>query len=434
MPQLKVQKNKRKFRMILVSVFTVLFLMLSWMLLFGPLKQWLFSESIKTIDAGFPGAAGAADGSFQYPEQIAEQLQDRIQLLLFEQNQFAVWYRQSDRPGVLPAERAAVALASDQILYARYLLEQENKTAFQAWWAAFKSQWQNPDGSYQGARPLNPVVSVNPDTDWLRINFSMARVLAQSVSLWPDQARMNDLQRLSRCLLSTLNEETPVDHIAVVPTAAPILDPGATPTPKPLLSPVPTPEPRVTLPVIRLASIDLYAMELLTQLDPEWSEWGEYYEAVVMEGFLGETMPLFAWAWDPEQKAYVTFQGDQPHVDTEEALLTMLHLCEVGVIPEMSINWVRSQMMNQSALYKQYHPVQGTATDSLESIASYALAARIARMIDDSALYQITVDRMMWHQATSRTSDVLHALFRQETQDTASVWAHDNLWGLLALR
>jgi hypothetical protein len=100
----------------------------------------------------------------------------------------------------------------------------------------------------------------------------------------------------------------------------------------------------------------------------------------------------------------------------------------------MSINWVRSQMMNQSALYKQYHPVQGTATDSLESIASYALAARIARMIDDSALYQITVDRMMWHQATSRTSDVLHALFRQETQDTASVWAHDNLWGLLALR
>ena len=365
---------------------------------------------------------------------VADPIDQQIEQLLLDQDCYVAWYQQAGRLDKPPAQRSKVALASDQILYGSYLLEQLKMDAFQNWWTIFRKQWRNSDGSYQGALSLDPLVAVNTNTDWLRINFSVARLLVQSVSVWPDSGRQDDLEELSQLLLAKLDQGVPVDQIAVIPTSRPILDPGATPTPKPSMTPTPGPDAETTLPVIRLASIDLYAMSLMTQIDSRWSVWTDYYRDLLMEGYLQDAVPLFAWAWQPQQEGYVPFQGSVPQIDTLEAVLTILHLCEVDACPEQSVNWLREQLFNQRILYQTYHPVQGIAVDKAECIASYAICARIARIIDDPYLYEAATDRLLWHQATSQTSDILGAIFRQKTDEPATVWAYDNFWALLALR
>jgi len=121
-------------------------------------------------------------------------------------------------------------------------------------------------------------------------------------------------------------------------------------------------------------------------------------------------------------------------IDTAETLRVVLHLCEVGHAPQRSLAWIRAQLFNQSALYASYHPGQGTPVDLKECLEAYAMTARIARITGDGLLYRAAVDRLLWHQATSQTSPALSAVFRQAEDGAYYVWAHDNLWALLALR
>lgn len=396
-------------------------------------QNWLwFRQPAALTPVGFPGSALDSVGRYVADQADVDALHSRIDQLLTDRGGTVAWYRLAGRTGIPEAERSTVLLALDQVRYGQYRLEQQDKKGFTTWWEGFRTAWRMPEGSYRGALDLTGQDPSLTDTDWLRVNLLIARLLVQSCAIWPDQARYADLQQLSGQLLTDLTAESPADQTAVVPTAAPIPDPGATPTPKPAVSPTPAADAGIRLNVLRLASIDLFAMEALAQVDPAWESLSDTYLACILDGYLGDALPLYAWAWQPDREGYLPFQGSQPQIDTEEAILTVLHLCEVGRIPEKSIAWIRDRLYNESALYVAYHSGQGVAADSRESVAAYAMVARIARIIGDENLYDSAVRRLLWHQATSRTSVALAAIFRQQ-EDAIFVWGSDNIWALLAL-
>ena len=80
-----------------------------------------------------------------------------------------------------------------------------------------------------------------------------------------------------------------------------------------------------------------------------------------------------------------------------------------------------------------YHIAQGQATSSEECLVGYALTARIARIVGDRRLYDAAANRLQWHLATSQTSQVRGAIFRQTADGLITMTAEDNVWALLAL-
>jgi hypothetical protein len=416
----------------------VLALLLSAGLLLAALSAWQnwfwFSGRIEGLSVGLPGALAESQDTYAVEASAAAALENRMNQLLLEQDQLAAWYRLAGRTGQPPAERSTAALALDQVRYGQFLLEQGDRKRFLAWWEGYRDVWLNDEGGSAGNLEHQADAPAPGTADWFRVNLLLARLLTQSCTLWPEQQQMEDLVRLSDLILTDLDHGIPTDQTAVVPTAGPILDPGATPSPRPTAAPTPAADAGIRLDVLRLASIDLFAMQSLIQVDEAWQPIYDRCLAVVLNGYLGDAMPLYAWAWQPQSDGYLPFQGDQPVIDTEEAILTILHLCEVGQVPQRSISWIREQLYNHSALYVSYHTGQGTATDQRECLPAYAMVARIARIIRDEPLYRSAVSRLLWHQATSQTSPARSAIFREEPDGAIFIWARDNVWALLALR
>lgn len=395
-------------------------------------QNWLwFRETGPGLAVGRPGAAETAPALVE-SAATARDLEARLLLLLQSDGSLTAWYRLADRTGVVQAEQAEERHAEDQIRYGQYLLEQRRSKEFRQWWQTFRAAWLDQAGLCL-CSPRLTTAGVTAD-DSLRVHFMLARLLAQSVSIWPDQGRVSDLQRLSNHLLNNLAGGLPADSLAAVPTAGPVPDPGATPTPKPTATPTPAPDERLRLEVLRLASIDLFAVRELAALDPLWQAYAVDLLDLVLQGYLGDDLPLFAWAVRQDGSGIIPFAGNQPAIDTEEAMLTLLHLCEIGQAPPRSISWIKDQLLNQRAIYTQYHAAQGTALGNQECLPAYAMIARMARILQDDTLYRLAVERLLWHQATSTRSAALSALFRQEDSGQIMVWASDNTWALLALR
>ncbi len=419
------QKKQFKLIYLLPVVLAVLIgaAFLVWRLFLGP-------ADFLQLQVGLPGSATQAGASYQGDAKIADLLEDRcLDLLLNEgTGMLAMSYRQLDRYDLWPAEQSGTILAADQLLYGQYLLEQNRKSDFLAWWKSFESTFQLENGQFQsGIQPAD----VLADDAW-RVNLSALRLLAQSCTVWPDQARQTTLLELSDQLLIQSGSVIGSDYAAVVPTLAPIQDFAATPTPKPSVSPQAVSGASVD--VIRLASLDLFTMQQLAQLDSGWQTLYNKYREVVVAGFVSDELPLYAFGFAEASGAYVNYSGVTPYLDTYESLLTLLHLCEVGQQNTRSINWLRDQLLNKRAIYESYHIAQGQPADENECIAGYGIAARIARITGDQALYDAAVDRLLWHRATSQTSDVRGAVFREAADELIYIFAVDNAWALLGMR
>ena len=394
--------------------------------------------------AGQPGAAAGSTGGMVIESEKADEIESRMLKLLGEKGLLVSWYRLAGRTGTPPAVRTGEIRSLDQLHYGQYLLEQGKKRAFEDWWRAFRAICLTESGFVgvlpdQAAETLEvEAASAYQADDFWRANLLAARLLAQSCSLWPDKERLDTLEWLSDLLLDRLDKEVAADALIVVPTAAPILDPGATPTPRPAVTPAENQGEQVSMQVFRLASIDLFAIRQLAVLDARWQELYERWLALIDGGQLGGALPFHAWAAEMNTRTgavqYITFAGSSPVLETEEAVQVLLHLAEVGEIREESIRWLMNQLYNQGAIYKYYHIAEGTPVGAEECLPAYAMIARIARILADQTLYDLAADRMLWHQATSSRSAALSALFRQSDSELAAVYAQDNAMALLALR
>ncbi|MDD2580021.1 MAG: hypothetical protein PHX55_04565 [Eubacteriales bacterium] len=421
--QLRIRPASGTLKRRLLWLVLVLVLLLAVMAVIW--RFWPKRTDIPDIQFGLPDFPTDQSDLYDTYGDMTAALRDRAELRLADGLVWYEWYQQAGPLRQPPAQRSDSALLSDQLLYGQLLLEQKDRRDFTDWWEAFSTQWLESGGS---RFPLSG------DNRWLPAEQQQVlQLLGQSMTLWPDAGRLDALQALSDQLLADYDGKLPSGLPVAVPSPLPAPDPAATPTPRPTATP--TPDPTVPiLTVVRLADLDLLALTDLIQIDEKWQPLRDEALRVIQDGYAGDELPLFALAWSADDRQYVLFSGDQPYLELEPSLRAMIHLAEIGQLPERCLSWLKDQLYNRGALYMAYHSVQGDPAVEGERPLIYALAARLALTADDPVLYNLAVDRLLSYRATSQTSDVRSAIFRIEPDALVRVWSVDNLMALLVLR
>lgn len=341
------------------------------------------------------------------------------------------WYRQAGALGIPPAEVSADQLpADDAVRLGGFYVEQGRRGDFNAWWAYFRQDYGTDDGYARSA--AGEPGRFDADRQSWRVNLALARVLAESLARWPDSSRDRELRQLSAYLLSRWQDPLPSEESWLAPLPAGVPDLEATPTPRPTgPSPAPVGE---RLGAIRPATLDLYALELLSQIDSAWQPRAETARRAVLGSLLdADTLPLFASVYYPELSAYRTDADEDQLLPSDEQALTALRLAEVGSLPAETLNWIRAQMYKSTPFGASISLIDQVPQGDRDSVKALACFARIARLSGDDALYAQISRRLLSHRASSSTSAVRHLIYGIDEQGSVRATAAENIWALLAL-
>lgn len=178
---------------------------------------------------------------------------------------------------------------------------------------------------------------------------------------------------------------------------------------------------------IDVSYIDLYTMKLLSKINNKWIDIYDRGLNVIQDGYISNKIPLYRKTYDIEKEKYI----DSETINSIDALLVVLHLSEVRLEKKESIEWIREQMKDGKGIYANYNVETGKPMNKVESTATYAIAARIARNIGDTSLYKALIDRMLELQVTD-THSPLYGGFGDI--NSLEVYSFDNLQALLAFR
>ncbi len=386
--------------------------------------------------ATWPGSAHANPLS-PGPQATAAQgdIANRMDILLRQEGAYRAWHILAARDGSAPAMDSQELLLEDQLLAAQLDMELGRKADFLARIARIRDAFETGDGWYRSRLALGDAAAPEPGPDPATVSEGL--LLARCLMEGYDRFREPDLRDMALDLADRLLARFPdgrmpaeTEHRPQAPSPTPDL--AASPTPRPTATPTPDPD-RPLLHLVLLSDADLYALQLLSGLSSAWSDIYDTTLATVQDGFLGDDLPLFQEAYDPAAGGHVSYLADLPVLDGERAVRTLLHLCEVGEADPRSLAWLKEQLYNRRGIYRGYHIVTGQPATDAESIPALAMAARIARIQGDAALYAKAVERLLWHQATDPRSEALGALFRRTPENRIFLSARDNLWGLLAV-
>jgi hypothetical protein len=390
------------------------------------------SETI-TFDRSNPGTARP---EYIFSDTtIGDRLKTNSQKLLLTDWGYRSWYRIPGRLSSQTAELSQTFLTRDQVTAAQVHLETGDQKALLADLARIRTLYRTPQGvladyltvDESGRTILSNKYSIGTTLTWLRL-------MAEGYNLTGSENLLNELKVSSASFLALSGDDglLPANSYLAILQEAPRVDPAATPTIRPTISPTPiVTEERA---VILLSDIDLYAMKLLVPLDARWTNLFEKQRKILTNAIQSGPMPFFAYAYDPLRDEYIGFSGSQPLIQTEETLLTLLHLYEASENQDVALSYIRSQFYESGALYEQYHRATGIAATTDECITGYALLARIARIVDDQTLYRKATARLSWHLATNTRSAAYGTVFRTDDDDRVKVWARDNLTALLVFR
>ena len=138
-----------------------------------------------------------------------------------------------------------------------------------------------------------------------------------------------------------------------------------------------------------LCYADLAAMKILSGKDVSLQTAYDNAVKIVTEGQISESFPLYYSYYDYDKKEY-----NDVELNSAEAMVTLLHLSEAGMLPESSLNWIRTQMEN-SGVKARYH-VNGKVVEgyNYDSTAVYAIIAMIANNEGDTALRSQALKKM----------------------------------------
>lgn len=178
---------------------------------------------------------------------------------------------------------------------------------------------------------------------------------------------------------------------------------------------------------IDAAYIDLYTIKLLSNINNEWFDVYNQGINVIEEGYLSNEFPLYEKTYDITKSKYLSSEV----INSIDTLLVVLHLSEVGLVKNETIEWIKDQLIYEDGIYIQYNIKTGKPINKIESTATYAIAARIAKNIGDKALYEALINKMLSLQVVDEFS-LLYGGFGDI--DTLKVYSFDNLQALLAFK
>jgi len=395
-----------------------------------------------------PGSQAAADFAAVASREEVAKLSQRLESNLLCGAGLVSWYQQANQELGQPARWSAELLAQDQLLYGFWLAEQGNQRAFGQWHEQFLATFLSPEGLVYASRQLaltGPVSTFSdlqaqnqlepvaePEPSWPD-SLLYARVLALAYAQWPGAELDRQEHDLAESLGQAIGPGLSPDEVVAIPTPVPTQDPAATPTPKPEQPAEPAGNGFASEPVVRLSSLDLLSLKALAEIEPGFSSRYEEALALLRGGLISDALPLYAHSYLASPPGYVRFVSQAPVVDLTDSLSCALHLAEVGALEPRTLSWLMEHLLNDKVLYMSYHIAQGQASTAEESLSGLALAARIARIADREQLYRAAAERLLWHRATSPTSSVRDAIFRQDSQGLVTMTARENILALLAL-
>lgn len=138
-----------------------------------------------------------------------------------------------------------------------------------------------------------------------------------------------------------------------------------------------------------LCYADFRAMEQLSLSKKEALIAYESSKEIVLEGQISDAFPLFYSWYNYKEKKYET-----DDLNAAEAMVTLLHLAEVDLLPNNTLEWLKMQM-KQSGVKARY-TIKGKVVEgyNYDSTAVYALIAMIGVEVGDSDLINQAIRKM----------------------------------------
>ncbi|MBE5980907.1 MAG: TlpA family protein disulfide reductase [Paenibacillaceae bacterium] len=134
---------------------------------------------------------------------------------------------------------------------------------------------------------------------------------------------------------------------------------------------------------------DLPVMSRLTTLDDRFTQPYESAKKIILGGKISEGFPLYYSWYDYNKNSYVS-----DDLNTAEAMVTLLHLAEAGLLADDSIAWLKTQM--DAGGVKARYKTDGTVVEgyNYDSTAVYALIAMIGEIEGDKKLQGKALKKM----------------------------------------
>jgi len=184
---------------------------------------------------------------------------------------------------------------------------------------------------------------------------------------------------------------------------------------------------------VALASLDLDVFRMLGSLDSRYLPLYDMALAILNEGLVSDSLPLYAVGYSQASDGYVYYFGGKTAADLVSSLKVTLHLAEAGKVPVSTILWIKQHLYNDGALYASYDLINGLAGEETAALEAYGLLLKIARVTDDADLYSKTMRRLEANLATNSSSPARNSIFRQVEGTRVAVYAGDNLAALLGV-
>lgn len=145
---------------------------------------------------------------------------------------------------------------------------------------------------------------------------------------------------------------------------------------------------------------------------------------IVKNGYINDNFPLY-YSW----YNYADGQYEKDDLNISEALVTILHLSEIGEEKPETIWWLKDQVKN-GTLYGRY-TVDGKVTEGYEyeSTAAYALAALIGKEVNDTELINDAISKMERMRINDLSSEYYGAF---GNLDGSGIYSFDQCMALLA--
>ncbi len=126
---------------------------------------------------------------------------------------------------------------------------------------------------------------------------------------------------------------------------------------------------------------DLKTMKQLAEEDSDLQAAYDHTSEIITKGFISNDFPLY-YSW----YNYAKERYEMTDLNTSEAMVTALHLAEVGNLSHITVEWIRQQL-NGNGIKARYN-VAGEVVSgyNYESTAVYALVAMIGREIGDDEI------------------------------------------------
>ncbi len=169
---------------------------------------------------------------------------------------------------------------------------------------------------------------------------------------------------------------------------------------------------------------DLKTMLLLSKSDERWLAVEKNMREMILNGYLGNDFPFFQTSFQPDSNTY-----HSEKINMIEALLTVLHLSEVGACPRQTVSWLEYTLLS-GAIYGAYRK-NGTPSVSFESTAIYSLCVLIGVSENNPTLAKEAVNGLLALRISDKSSGLYGAF---ADAGSGKAYSYDNLMALTALR